>query len=81
MLAVLAVVVVGLLALNDDNPAVLLLVAFIWGRTEALSSTLYEIVPGFIANLVIAVVVSLLTAPPSAEVVEAFEEAVVASRA
>ncbi|MBB1508686.1 sodium/proline symporter PutP [Tessaracoccus sp. MC1756] len=120
-LGVLAVSVIALLlAINDDNPAVLLLVAFawagfgasfgptiilslfwrrltsqgalwgmvsgavvafVWGRTETLSSTLYEIVPGFLANLLVAVVVSLLTAPPAPEVVDEFEEAVAASKA
>ncbi|HHT13935.1 MAG TPA: sodium:proline symporter, partial [Propionibacterium sp.] len=120
-LGVLIVSIVAiLLALNDDNPAVLALVAFawagfgasfgptiilslfwkrltsqgalwgmvsgavvafIWGQTDALSSMLYEIVPGFLANLVVAVVVSLATAPPSAEVQAEFEEAVAASKA
>ena len=120
-LGVLIVSVIAiLLALNDDNPAVLALVAFawagfgasfgptiilslfwkrltsqgalwgmvagavvafIWGQTPALSGMLYEIVPGFLANLVVAVVVSLATAPPSAEVQAEFEEAVAASKA
>ena len=35
---------------------------------------LYEIIPGFAAGLVAAVVVSLLTPKPSAEVVELFEK-------
>ncbi|MBB5513154.1 sodium/proline symporter [Neomicrococcus aestuarii] len=34
---------------------------FIWGSNDALSSTLYEIVPGFIIATVLGVVVSLLT--------------------
>ena len=41
-----------------------------------LSGTgIYEIVPGFIAGLLMTVIVSLLTAAPSAEVVEVFEKA------
>lgn len=120
-LGVLIVSVVAiLLALNDDNPAVLALVAFAWagfgasfgptiilslfwqrltsqgalsgmvagavvafawGQIPALSGTLYEIVPGFLANLIVAVVVSLATTPPSAEVQAEFEEAVAASKA
>ena len=35
--------------------------AFIWGKVEALTSALYEIVPGFIVCLLVAVVVSLMT--------------------
>ncbi|WP_341301659.1 sodium/proline symporter PutP [Lysinibacillus sp. FSL H8-0500] len=35
--------------------------AFIWGKVEALTSALYEIVPGFIVCLLVAVVVSLIT--------------------
>lgn len=120
-LGVLIVSVVAiLLAINDDNPAVLALVAFAWagfgasfgptiilslfwqrltskgalsgmvagavvaftwGQIPALSGTLYEIVPGFLANLIVAVVVSLATTPPSAEVQAEFEEAVAASKA
>lgn len=120
-LGVLVVSVIAiLLALNDDNPAVLALVAFawagfgasfgptiilslfwkrltsqgalwgmvagavvafIWGQTPSLSGFLYEIVPGFLANLVVAVVVSLVTAPPSAEAQAEFDEAVAASKA
>ncbi|KOY82340.1 sodium/proline symporter PutP [Lysinibacillus macroides] len=35
--------------------------AFIWGKVEVLTSALYEIVPGFIVCLLVAVVVSLMT--------------------
>ena len=38
--------------------------AFAWGSSE-LSSTLYEIIPGFAVNLLLAVVVSLLTRAPA----------------
>ncbi|PRZ08463.1 sodium/proline symporter [Isoptericola sp. CG 20/1183] len=49
-------------------------VAFAWGRSP-LSDSLYEIVPGFVVGLVAAVVVSLLTARPGADVEEEFVEA------
>ena len=49
-------------------------VAFIWGRTESLSSMLYEIVPGFIVCLVVAVIVSLLTYKPNKEIEAEFAE-------
>ena len=45
-----------------------------WG-VSPLSDVLYEIVPGFLAALVAAVVVSLATKQPSDEVVEEFEQA------
>ena len=38
--------------------------AFAWGSSE-LSATLYEIIPGFAVNLLLAVVVSLLTKAPA----------------
>ncbi|WP_349828721.1 sodium/proline symporter PutP [Brevibacterium litoralis] len=37
------------------------LVAFVWGQVDVLSSTIYEIVPGFVVNMIVTVVVSLLT--------------------
>ena len=48
---------------------------FVWG-TSALSDTMYEIVPGFILNVVVAVVVSLLTHQPKPEIEAEFDEAV-----
>jgi len=39
-----------------------------------LSVTLYEMIPGFGASLIAIIVVSLLTAKPSKEVEEQFEE-------
>ena len=36
-------------------------VVFVWGNVEALSGVMYEIVPGFLANLLVAVLVSRLT--------------------
>ncbi|SNC73544.1 sodium/proline symporter [Kytococcus aerolatus] len=51
-------------------------VAFVWGRTEGTGLLeLYEIVPGFLCGLVVAVVVSLLTRP-SDRVEAEFDEAV-----
>ena len=49
-------------------------VAFIWGKTESLSSMLYEIVPGFIACLLVAVIVSIFTYKPNAEIEAEFDE-------
>ncbi|AWE08830.1 sodium/proline symporter PutP [Lysinibacillus sp. 2017] len=49
-------------------------VAFVWGKTESLSSSLYEIVPGFIACLVVAVIVSIVTYKPNAEIEKEFDE-------
>ncbi|MED3876785.1 sodium/proline symporter PutP [Lysinibacillus capsici] len=46
--------------------------AFIWGKVDALSSALYEIVPGFIVCLIVAVVVSILTYKPNKEIEEEF---------
>lgn len=50
-------------------------VVFVWGNSP-LSDTMYEIVPGFIASLLVAVVVSLLTYKPSAEIDAEFDAAV-----
>jgi amino acid permease len=46
---------------------------FIWGNT-ALSDYLYEIVPGFLLNLIIAVIVSKITYKPIPEVEKEFDE-------
>lgn len=51
---------------------------FIWGNIEALHTTMYEIVPGFIVNIVLAVVISLVTYKPNAEIDEEFDAAVAA---
>jgi len=48
-------------------------VAFAWGRTDALAGALYEIVPGFAAGLVVAVLVSLATPRPGGAVLQEFE--------
>lgn len=50
-------------------------VVFVWGNSD-LSSIMYEIVPGFAASLVVAVVVSLATYKPNAEVEAEFAAAV-----
>ena len=50
-------------------------VSMVWGMVPATSSLIYEIVPGFIAHLVVAVVVTLLTKEPSEEVREEFDRA------
>ena len=49
-------------------------VVFIWGNSP-LSGVLYEIVPGFIASMLVAVVVSLATYKPSAEIDAEFDAA------
>ncbi|WQD12527.1 MAG: hypothetical protein U1U88_000503 [Lawsonella clevelandensis] len=36
----------------------------------------YEIIPGFFANLLVAIIVSYLTKPPSLQVMEDFQQAV-----
>lgn len=46
---------------------------FIWGNT-ALGDYLYEIVPGFLLNLIVSVVVSKLTYKPIPEVEKEFDE-------
>lgn len=46
----------------------------IWGQTEALSNAMYEIVPGFIACLVVALAVSLMTAREDDEIQREFSE-------
>ena len=43
-------------------------VVFVWGNVEALTSNMYEIVPGFVANLLVAVVVSRMTAQDDPEI-------------
>ncbi|KKE80192.1 MULTISPECIES: sodium/proline symporter PutP [Bacillaceae] len=47
--------------------------AFIWGST-ALSGYLYEIVPGFILNLIVAYIVSILTFKPNKEIEDEFDK-------
>ncbi|MED0677468.1 sodium/proline symporter PutP [Aneurinibacillus thermoaerophilus] len=46
----------------------------IWTRFPELSKALYEMIPGFAASLLAIIVVSLLTAKPSAKLEEQFEQ-------
>ncbi|KZO00992.1 sodium/proline symporter PutP [Pseudobacillus badius] len=48
----------------------------IWGNVNALSSTLYEIVPGFILCWIVTYLVSLATYQPNAEIDREFSETV-----
>lgn len=48
-------------------------VVFIWGNVDALSDRMYEIVPGFLANLLVAVVVSRLTPQDDPEIQAEFD--------
>lgn len=52
----------------------------VWGQTDALASTMYEIVPGFIACAVVAVLVSLRTAHTQDEIEREFAEMEMAVR-
>lgn len=54
-------------------------VVFIWGNSP-LSATMYEIVPGFVASLLVAVVVSLVTYKKSLEIEAEFDEAAAQAR-
>ena len=54
-------------------------VVFIWGNSP-LSATMYEIVPGFAASLLVAVVVSLFTYKPSTEIETEFDTAAAQAR-
>lgn len=49
-------------------------VSVVWMYTLAPITNLYEIIPGFISALIVAIVVSLLTKAPSKEVTELFDE-------
>lgn len=49
-------------------------VAFIWGQSSTLSGIIYEMVPGFFINLIVALVVSLITYKPNAEIEEEFNQ-------
>ncbi|KOP81052.1 proline:sodium symporter PutP [Lysinibacillus sp. FJAT-14745] len=46
--------------------------AFVWGKIKFLSDTLYEIVPGFLVCLIVAVIVSILTYKPNKDIEEEF---------
>lgn len=51
------------------------IVDILWYAFLSASTGLYEIIPGFVAGLIAAVVVSLLSKAPSREIVELFEKA------
>ncbi|MGE7997899.1 sodium/proline symporter PutP [Lysinibacillus sp. NPDC093190] len=42
--------------------------AFVWGKIKFLADTLYEIVPGFLVCLIVAVIVSILTYKPNKDI-------------
>lgn len=46
----------------------------IWGNVEFLTGTLYEIVPGFLLNLIVTVIVSLMTYKDNQEINNEFDE-------
>ncbi len=46
--------------------------AFVWGKIKFLADTLYEIVPGFIVCLIVAVMVSILTYRPNKDIEDEF---------
>ncbi|MFJ2619354.1 sodium/proline symporter PutP [Glutamicibacter sp. NPDC087344] len=49
-------------------------VVFVWGNIEVLSDNMYEIVPGFAINLIVAWLVSLKTYRPNTEIQAEFTE-------
>ncbi|WP_231446074.1 sodium/proline symporter PutP [Brevibacterium zhoupengii] len=56
-------------------------VAFIWGQLGTpLTEQIYEIIPGFAVNLIVAIVVSKFTYKPNAETDREFDESVELSR-
>lgn len=50
--------------------------AYIWGSNEDLHKDMYEIVPGFIICLVVAVIVSLITYKPNPEIEDEFDRTI-----
>ncbi|MEK5330944.1 sodium/proline symporter PutP [Lysinibacillus sp. FSL W8-0992] len=52
------------------------LTAFVWGKIESLSTALYEIVPGFLVCLVVAVIVSMMTYKRNEEIEDEFNRSV-----
>ncbi|PFG20057.1 sodium/proline symporter PutP [Serinibacter salmoneus] len=52
------------------------IVVGVWGNVPALTGAMYEIVPGFLLNLLVAVVVSRMTAPENPGVEQEFDEMV-----
>ena len=50
------------------------MVTVVWQYVFAPITGLYEIIPGFILSLIVAIVVSLLTKAPSKEITDTFDE-------
>ena len=50
------------------------IVVVVWANIEVLKSAMYEIVPGFILSLIVAVVVSIITYKPNPAIDEEFNE-------
>ncbi|MEJ9280225.1 sodium/proline symporter PutP [Ureibacillus thermosphaericus] len=50
------------------------IVAFVWGQSATLSGMIYEMVPGFFSNLVVAVIVSMITYKQNPEIEEEFNQ-------
>ncbi|WAA13065.1 sodium/proline symporter PutP [Fervidibacillus halotolerans] len=50
------------------------LTVLIWGNVDALKNVMYEIVPGFLLNMIVAYIVSLFTYRPNAEIEREFNE-------
>lgn len=52
------------------------IIVLVWGNIDTLSGTLYEIVPGFIVNLIITIIVSLLTYKKNEDIETEFNETI-----
>ncbi|MGG0655223.1 sodium/proline symporter PutP [Rummeliibacillus pycnus] len=50
--------------------------AYIWGSNEHLHKALYEIVPGFIICLIVAVIISLITYRPNKDIEDEFDRTI-----
>ena len=50
--------------------------AFVWGKVSFLAEALYEIVPGFLVCLIVAVLVSMITYRPNKEIEEEFDRTI-----
>ncbi len=50
--------------------------AYVWGSNASLHAKMYEIVPGFIVCLVVAVVISYITYKPNKEIEEEFDRTI-----
>ncbi|WP_325271704.1 sodium:solute symporter family transporter [Nocardioides sp.] len=48
----------------------------VWGNVDALSSRMYEILPGFVLGGLVTILISRLTWQPNAEIEAEFDEAV-----